>query len=108
MVTRHYGSMDFCQSRKAFGALLFLACTIASLAAAPSPRSVTLAWSPSEGATVAGYRVYQGAGSGNYTNVIDVGDSTSATLSDLVPGTTYYFAASAYDVVGLESPLSAE
>ncbi|HWH72342.1 MAG TPA: hypothetical protein VNT26_23475, partial [Candidatus Sulfotelmatobacter sp.] len=45
--------------------------------AAVLPSSVTLAWDPSPGAGVMGYRIYQGVVSQTYTNVIDAGNVTS-------------------------------
>ena len=66
--------------------------------------SVTLAWDPNPGNTVVGYHLYVGGASRNYTNMIDTGSATSGTVSGLVPGKTYYFAVTAYDVIGLESP----
>ena len=73
-----------------------------------SAGSVTLAWSPSTDASVVGYNVYFGGVSETYTNEISAGNATSAVVSNLVPGATYYFAATAYDSTGLESPFSNE
>src|SRR5271154_3267153 len=70
--------------------------------------SVTLAWSPSTDTNVTGYNVYFGGVSETYTNKISAGDTTSAVISNLVSGATYYFAATAYDSTGLESPFSNE
>ncbi len=70
--------------------------------------SVTLAWNSSTTPDIAGYRIYVGGVSQNYTNVVDVGNTNSATVTGLVPGATYFFAATAYDSLGLESPFSGE
>jgi hypothetical protein len=70
--------------------------------------SVTLAWNPSTNPLVAGYNVYYGGVSGSYTNKVKVGNTTNATVSGLLAGLTYYFAASTYSAAGLESPLSGE
>jgi hypothetical protein len=70
--------------------------------------SVTVAWDPSSGSDIAGYRLYQGGASAKYTNVVDTGKLTTATVSGLVLGATYYFAATAYDSFGLESDYSNE
>lgn len=69
--------------------------------------TVTLAWNPST-STVAGYRLYYGAASGAYTNRLDAGASTNATVSGLASGTTYYFAATDYTSSGIESGYSTE
>jgi hypothetical protein len=71
-------------------------------------QNVTLAWNPSPDPTVAGYRVYWGRASQLYDNVTDVGNKTVATISGLVERTTYFFAATAYDSLGMESPFSNE
>jgi hypothetical protein len=70
--------------------------------------SVTLAWDPSPDSTIAGYRLYEGVASQTYSNVIDVGNATTVTVSNLVSGVTYFFAVTAYDTNGLESDYSGE
>jgi hypothetical protein len=70
--------------------------------------AVTLAWDQSLDPTVSGYNVYYGTASRSYTNVVPVGSSTSATVSNLAVGVTYYFAATTYTLAGLESDYSAE
>ena len=71
-------------------------------------QSVTFGWTQSASPDVNGYHLYYGVGSGTYSNVVDVGNVTNATLSGLVDGTTYYFALTAYDTAGLESVYSQE
>jgi hypothetical protein len=70
--------------------------------------NLTLAWDPSTDPTVVGYDVYYGGASGVYTNMIDVGTNTTVTISNLVPGATYYFAATTYTATGLQSTYSSE
>jgi hypothetical protein len=71
--------------------------------------SVTLAWDPSVPATnVVGYTLYYGVGSRNYTNLVDVGLATTGVISNLVTGTTYYFAVTSHSSDGLESDFSTE
>ena len=73
------------------------------------PQSVTLAWDPSVPSTdVAGYSIFYGASTGNYTNQVDVGLATSGVVPNLAAGTTYYFAVAAYSASGMESDLSSE
>jgi hypothetical protein len=67
---------------------------------------VTLAWDSSDEA--AGYKIYYGTTSNNYTFVVDVGNNLNHTFTDLPDGNTYYFAATAYDVSHLESDYSGE
>jgi hypothetical protein len=70
--------------------------------------SVTLAWNASTNPIVAGYNVYYGGASGTYTNEICAGNATNATISGLIQGATYYFAATTYAASGMESPFSSE
>jgi hypothetical protein len=70
--------------------------------------SVTLAWNKCTNSCVAGYNVYYGGASGAYTNKIRAGSATNATISGLVEGITYYFAATTYDASGTNSPFSGE
>jgi hypothetical protein len=81
----------------------------------PSPTSsVNLAWNPdsvtSNPATnVAGYKLYVGYSSGVYTQPpTDLGNRTTTTVSNLTSGTTYFFAVTAYNAAGVESPYSNE
>jgi hypothetical protein len=77
------------------------------LAQAQTTSGVTLSWDPSSGSNVAGYRLYYGSPSGNYSQIVDVGNVTSFTLN-LRHGRTYYFVVSAYDDTGAESGPSNE
>ena len=73
--------------------------SIVTLAAsAQGQSSVTLAWDPSPGGAIAGYRLYKGAASRTYTNVIAAGNATTATPSP---------AWSVAPPISLPSPLSA-
>ena len=72
---------------------------------APST-SVTLVWDRNPEMDIAGYNVYYGRTSGDYTRLVTVTDPR-ATIA--VKGTkTVYFAVTAFDTSGLESPLSEE
>ena len=69
---------------------------------------LTVTWDPNLESDVAGYRLYYGAASGAYSQTLEVGASTSATVSGLEKGRTYYFAVTAYTIQGLESERSDE
>lgn len=71
-------------------------------------QSVTLSWDAAGNPNVAGYKIYYGVESGDYTNCLDVGNMTTAKVSGLVPAATYYFAATTYDTFGNESDYSNE
>lgn len=76
------------------------------------PGSATLEWSGSGDSRVAGYRVYVGTSSGKYLQAkgagINVGSTTTSSVSGLSSGQTYYFAVTSYDGSGNESAFSAE
>jgi len=86
-----------------------LAVIFIAFAAAPSGHAaqVTLAWDANPEPSVIGYRVYYGPSSHYYTAVIDVGRQSACTLANLVPGVTYFIAATAYSDTG-ESNFSGE
>jgi hypothetical protein len=89
---------------KFLGVLLILTALGTTVQAA----SVTLAWNRCTNSVITGYNVHYGGASGTYTNSVDAGNATNVTISGLVPGTTYYFAATAYTALGVESPFSSE
>ena len=94
------------------GSILFFALAIHGFPAfsdtLPATNSVHLAWSPSPNTNVVGYNIYYGGVSGNYTNKINAGNGTNVTISGLMAGATYYFAATAYDAQSNESVFSSE
>jgi hypothetical protein len=70
--------------------------------------TVTLAWNASNDPLVLGYNLYCGGVSGVYTNIIAAGNATNITVSGLVGGRKYYFAATTTGILGLESIFSGE
>ncbi len=83
-----------------------------SPAPAPAPANSTalLTWSAPTG-SVAGYRVYYGTASRSYQQVKGSGlyvTNTTYTVPSLTSGKTYYFAVTAIDASGKESPYSTE
>lgn len=93
-------------------AVFFFACISLIPVSKASAAQTTLSWSApatySDGTAMAvsGYKVYQGTAKGAYTDSVDVGNQTSYTLSNLVNGSTYYFAVTAYDGAKTESAYS--
>jgi len=69
---------------------------------------VTIAWDASSEPDIAGYIIYYGPDSQNYQDSIDLGKSTSCTISGLQEGQTYFFAVTAYDPAYNESGFSEE
>ena len=75
--------------------------------------SAALSWDANSESTLAGYKIYYGVQSGNFTTVVDVGLTATPTTPQYlvtvpVVGTTYYFAITAYDTNGQESATSSE
>jgi len=78
------------------------------LSNAPGAQNVRLEWNPLKGLAAAGYFLYYGPEKGAYTNKIDMGNSTTASVSGLQEGQTYHFAVTAYNTSGVESTLSSD
>ena len=57
---------------------------------------------------LAGYKIYYGTASGNYTQNVDVSNVTTYTVNSLNDGQTYYFVATAYNLARFESSYSNE
>lgn len=98
---------------KQFGQFVFgliLCCALLWFCQLPvhASQNVSLAWDASGDANVAGYKIYIGVTSHNYTQSVDVGNVASATITVPDAGKTYYFAATAYDNSGTESDYSNE
>jgi hypothetical protein len=79
----------------------------AGLGGTASP-SVALAWNASASSDVTNYDVLYGVASGVLTEELAVGTNLSATVTGLIPGTTYFFAVVAVDINGNESAYSSE
>jgi Fibronectin type III domain len=81
-----------------------------------SSSSVTLNWTAptanSNGSTItnlAGYKIHYGTASQDYTEVVAVNNpSLNRYVIDSLPNGTYYFAITAYNSAGVESPMSGE
>jgi hypothetical protein len=70
--------------------------------------SAQLQWAQNQESDLAGYRVHQGTTSGQYGISKDVGLKNAYTVSNLDPSLSHYFAVTAYDTSGNESPPSLE
>ncbi len=57
---------------------------------------------------LAGYKIYYGTSSSNYSKVVDAGNVLTYVITDLNEGQTYYFAVTAYDTSDNESDYSNE
>ena len=78
--------------------------------------TISLTWGPVTDSEVAGYKVYyqmdssaiplQGTGAVQGDSPVDVANLTAATITGLDPAHPYYFAVTAYNSAGIESPYS--
>ena len=94
--------------KSAFLIFLALVATGVPVASFCLAAEVTLAWDTNGEPDLAGYKLHFGTVPGVYTSHVDVGNQTRYTVSGLVSGRTYYFAASAYDISGNQSDYSSE
>ena len=67
-----------------------------------------LRWDANKEHDLAGYKVYYGTKSKDYSTIIDVGNITECYLFDLYYDIIYYFAVTAYDTANNESNFSKE
>ena len=67
-----------------------------------------VAWLASADPNAIGSNLYVGTNSANYPVTLNLGTNTTWIVSGLQPGQVYYFAATAYDNDGGESPFSNE
>jgi len=84
------------------------AATVPPVATVPGHYGVILNWNPNLDTSVTGYRVYYGTASGNYSSSVNVGNVTNNAVAGLASGITHFFAITAYNAVGDESPFSSE
>ena len=67
-----------------------------------------LAWDPNADSNLAGYKLYYGTAPGVYDRIIDAGNRTNVTVTELVSGSVYFFVVTAYNNLGTEGDPSAE
>lgn len=88
---------------------LFTILAILAIAGIAQAATINVSWNPNTEPDLAGYRLYVGEASGQYSAPVDVGNVTGHVM-EITPqhGATYYFALTAYDTSGNESGYSAE
>ena len=76
--------------------------------------SVTLTWDRNQEPDIAGYKIFYGTSSHNYTDSTTINDTATSppqishTIDGLSEGMTYYFAVKAFDLAGQYSDFSSE
>ena len=95
-------------SRKLSRNLVFFSVLLVALLISVWARAeqVTLAWDANTEADLAGYKVHYGTASGSYTTSVDVHKVTTAIVTGLAAGQTYYFVVTAYNAANNESGYS--
>src|ERR1044071_4190779 len=83
--------------------LAVLAMLFLSQLFARASQSVSIGWTASPSPDVIGYFVHSGPLDQSSTNVIDVGNVTAVTISNLEEGEAYFFYVTAYNAIGIES-----
>ncbi len=96
---------SICRTHALRGIVLAL---VSGLTLAQSALCASFGWDANPETNIAGYRLYYGSSSGNYTQSVDVGKVTQATIASLTPGATYYAAVTAYNTSAVEGAKSAE
>jgi hypothetical protein len=85
-----------------------LALLLLALSTSASAAPITLAWDAVSDADLAGYKLYYGYASREYSVHVDVGKYITTEMSGLEDASIYYFAVTAYDTAGNESGFSNE
>jgi hypothetical protein len=75
---------------------------------AQSASTLTLAWDRNPETNIAGYKLYYGQTSGSYSTAVNVGNTTTVTITNLAHGGSWFFAVTAYNSLGVESDYSSE
>ena len=70
--------------------------------------NLNLAWNPNPETDISAYRLSYGTSSGQYSQVVNAGRNTRATVSNLEQGKTYYFVVTAVNYAGMASDPSIE
>ncbi len=96
-------NVSFCYSFVSLVVIVLFICTVNCYSA-----QLTLSWSQNSGDGTEGYKIYYGDSSKEYNSVIDAGNQTSYTITDLIEGNTYFIAITAYNNSGKESGFSEE
>lgn len=78
------------------------------MALAASAFALQLAWNPSPESDVTGYELSYGTTAGSHASTIAVGNTPTATVTGLQPGTRYFFVVRAVNSAGLKSAASLE
>jgi len=106
LAERSFGHACFRLAKVGWLIASFLLLALSSLTLAAS--SVTLAWDPNPEPDIVGYRLHYGISSGQFTGTIEAGNTTTATVTNLTAGSTWFFVVTAFNNAGFESPHSNE
>ncbi len=88
--------------------MIGLATAFLLVSSAARAGTATLSWNPNPESNITGYVVLYGTQPGVHPFSQPVGNVTSATLTNLAAGQTYYFVVQAVNAAGLAGPVSQE
>ena len=94
--------------KKKFAVCLPIITSLFFLSMPAFAETATVSWDANTESDLSGYKIYYGTSSGSYDDVVDVGNTTSFSINNLVDGTTYFFVVTAFDFSGNESGFSNE
>mgnify|MGYP006299498725 CR=1 FL=1 len=94
--------------RKRTGQFVGVILLIVNLCSKIYAGDVNVTWDPNSEPDLSGYKVYYGTSSRSYSTILDVGNTTEHTITNLTDGVQYYFAVTAYDTALNESGYSEE
>jgi len=94
--------------KKSFATRLLIMTSLFFSTAFVFAETATVSWDANTESDLSGYKIYYGTSSGNYDDVLDVGNTTSFIINNLAVGTTYFFVVTAYDFSANESGFSGE
>ena len=102
------GDLKMLCLKKSFATSLLIITSLFFSIAPAFAETATVSWDANTENDLSGYKIYYGTSSGSYDNVLDVGNTTSFVINNLVAGTTYFVVVTAYDFSRNESGFSDE
>ena len=90
--------------KKEFAICLLITTSLFFSTALVFAETSTVSWDANTESDLSGYKIYYGTSSGSYDDVLDVGNTTSFPINNLVVGTTHFFVVTAFDLNNFSEP----